>query len=54
METMWILVSIVAGASVGFLLFALLQMSRDAGRKRQVLDKNIGFLQLEGDTLTRF
>jgi len=55
MDSFWLVLAFSAGACAGFLLFAVLQASREATSKARTA-ANAGLLpfELEGDTITRF
>jgi len=55
MDAIWLVLAFVGGGCIGFLLFAVLQMSRAAARKPKREFKLVMHpFDLEGDTITRY
>jgi|GWRWMinimDraft_6_1066014.scaffolds.fasta_scaffold254369_1 hypothetical protein len=54
MENIWLLLMFSFGGLAGFLMFAMLQVSRGSGGKRQAIAPPILLsIDFEGDTLSR-
>jgi len=55
MDGFWLVLAFSVGGCAGFLLFAVLQVSREsAGKPRTASNPGLLPFELEGDTVTRF
>ncbi len=55
MDAVWLLLAFAGGGCVGFILFAVLRISREATRRPKPDFKVVlHAFELEGDTVTRF